>query len=354
MRGKTRESNRRLTLQTCFRMILFICILSYYENEVNCNLKCSVFVQAQELKEEMNTSSGPLRSSQVLRKMKPSSSKKNLNEILIKAGKSGLGGGISGACAGVIQVFSLMWLRTVMNYQYRYGATFEQSMRTLMNEGGVRRFYRGISFALIQAPLSRFVSVAANDGVGTFLESFENTQSLGLSYKTLLASVVVGFFRMALMPIDTCKTVLQVDSTEGFRNLMRRVRVGKIGILYQGMFAQAGSALVSHFPWFYTYNYLIKLDFLTKNKLLRNALIGFIASGISDTTSNFIRVIKTTKQSIASKHTVGYSEVVSIILASDGWKGLFGRGLQTRIFANGIQSVLFTVVWRGLANRWEN
>ena len=36
------------------------------------------------------------------------------------------------------------------------------------------------------------------------------------------------------MPIDTCKTVLQVDSAEGFRNLMRRVKAGKIGLLYQG------------------------------------------------------------------------------------------------------------------------
>ena len=39
---------------------------------------------------------------------------------------------------------------------------------------------------------------------------------------------------MMLMPIDTCKTVLQVDSVEGFRNLMRKVKSGKIYVLYQG------------------------------------------------------------------------------------------------------------------------
>lgn len=38
-----------------------------------------------------------------------------------------------------------------------------------------------------------------------------------------------------------------------------------------------------------------------------------------------------------------------MILAADGWKGLFGRGLRTRIIANGFQSVVFTVAWRGIA-----
>lgn len=41
-----------------------------------------------------------------------------LSEIWAKAGKRALGGGVSGALAGVAQVLSLMWLRTAMNYQY--------------------------------------------------------------------------------------------------------------------------------------------------------------------------------------------------------------------------------------------
>ena len=77
--------------------------------------------------------------------------------------------------------------------------------------------------------------------------------------------------------------------------------------------------------------------------------MGFVASVVSDIVSNSIRVIKTTKQSIASKHAVSYSDAVGMVLAADGWKGLFGRGLRTRIFANGFQSVVFTVAWRGMA-----
>ncbi len=38
-------------------------------------------------------------------------------------------GGTSGAMAMAIQVTSLMWMRTTMNYQYRYGTTTTQAMR---------------------------------------------------------------------------------------------------------------------------------------------------------------------------------------------------------------------------------
>ena len=52
-----------------------------------------------------------------------------LNQLLYRAGKRGLGGGVPGAIAGAIQVLSLMWLRTIINYQCRYGTTFLQALR---------------------------------------------------------------------------------------------------------------------------------------------------------------------------------------------------------------------------------
>ena len=162
------------------------------------------------------------------------STKLTLNQILIKAGKRGIGGGIPGAIAGAIQVITLMWLRTIINYQYRYGVSFKMALTTLFKEGGIPRFYRGLWFALIQAPLSRFASTAANDGVESFLSSFKRTRDWGPGRGTILASFAVGLFRIFLMPIDTCKIVLQVDSAEGLRNLMRKVRGGKINLLYSG------------------------------------------------------------------------------------------------------------------------
>jgi hypothetical protein len=175
--------------------------------------------------------------------------KMSLNQILIKAGKRGLGGGIPGAIAGVVQVLTLMWLRTIINYQSRYGTTFRKAWSVLYNDGGFGRFYQGVGFALVQAPLSRFASTAANDGVEALLASLEFTKDWGAGRSTVIASIVVGLWRVILMPIDTCKTVLQVDSKEGFRNLMRRVKAGKISVLYQGAIANALSSMVGHYPW---------------------------------------------------------------------------------------------------------
>lgn len=71
-------------------------------------------------------------------------------------------GGLSGATAMAVQVCSLMWLRTTMNYQYRHGTTTTQAMKHLWNEGKVFRFYKGLVPALLQGPLSRFGDTAAN------------------------------------------------------------------------------------------------------------------------------------------------------------------------------------------------
>ena len=85
--------------------------------------------------------------------------------IMAKAAKKAIGGGLSGALAGVIQVLLLMWLRTTMNYQYRYGTSTKEALKRLWGEGGIGRLYQGVGFAIFQTPLSRFGDTAANTGV---------------------------------------------------------------------------------------------------------------------------------------------------------------------------------------------
>ena len=53
------------------------------------------------------------------------------NAIFQKAVKKAVGGGQAGALAAVVQVCTLMWLRTCMNYQYRYGGNLITSFQTL-------------------------------------------------------------------------------------------------------------------------------------------------------------------------------------------------------------------------------
>ena len=307
--------------------------------------------------------------------------------ILKNALKKAIGGGIPGAIAGAAQVLCLMWLRTVINYQYRYGSTFLQALSHLYDNGGIPRLYSGLGFALVQAPLSRFVSTAANDGVHNLLQNLEWTKNWGPGREVIVAAVIVGLFRMLLMPIDTSKTVMQIEGEKGFAKLMSQVKKvcvyyscissalvtlpvitshvydlsssqGKIHLLYAGSFANALSSFISHYPWFYTYNKLTSYEALhiyLPWKLGRHALIGFLSSIVSDTVANFMRVIKTTKQVLSATNVgITYAETISVILAADGVKGLFGRGLRTRIMGNALQSILFTVIWRGLAQRWQN
>lgn len=99
--------------------------------------------------------------------------------------------------------------------------------------------------------------------------------------------------------------------------------------------------------WFGTYNYLdahLPQPHTTLEKVLRNALIGLVASLLSDMLSNSLRVVKTQKQ--LSETHIGYVEAARTVIAADGLRGLFGRGLKTRLMVNGVQGPMFVVLWK--------
>jgi len=240
-----------------------------------------------------------------------------------------------------------MWLRTTMNYQYRYGTTTTVALKTLYQEGGIPRFYRGLLPALAQGPLSRFGDTAANAGVLSYLNSNEVTKDLPVAVKTACASATSASWRVALMPIDAVKTILQVEGKPGFNILMQKIKTNGIRVLFHGTAATFAANMVGHFPWFFTYNYLdhhLPKSTETLYKLGRSAVMGFTASVVSDTCSNSIRVIKTTKQT--SKEAITYYQAVRMVVDKDGWIGLFGRGLKTRIITNGLQGLMFSVMWK--------
>lgn len=246
-----------------------------------------------------------------------------------------------------IQVLSLMWMRTTINYQYRYGLSTTQALKTLYKEGGVVRFYRGLGPALIQGPLSRFGDTAANAGVLALMDDNPKTRDLPVGVKTLAASFSAGIFRIFLMPVDALKTIMQVEGKAGVPALMAKVKAGGPTVLYHGALAASAATFAGHYPWYATYNILNErlpqYDELYK-KLMRAAVIGFCASAISDTVSNSIRVVKTTRQT--STVTMSYPQVVRHVIEKDGLIGLFGRGLKTKLISNGMQGLMFSVLWR--------
>ncbi|KAG8818069.1 hypothetical protein FRC17_010979 [Serendipita sp. 399] len=264
-----------------------------------------------------------------------------------RALRQALGGGLAGAAAMVLQVFTLMPLRTIMNYQYRYGTGLRQAAYTLYQDGGYLRYYSGLGAALVQAPVARFGDAAANVGALALLESNPTTMKLPVLVKTFFAAVFAGAWRMTLTPIDTLKTTLQTQGRAGLPILKYRMGRHGIGSLWWGALGNFAATLIGFFPWFGTYNYLqgrIPPADSWKQGLVRQAVIGFIASITSDTISNFMRVLKTYRQVNAT--LIGYRAAARAIIRVEGLRGLFGRGLKTRILANGAQGLMFSVLWK--------
>lgn len=43
---------------------------------------------------------------------------------------------------------------------------------------------------------------------------------------------------------------------------------------------------------------------------------------------------------------ISYFAAARAVVEVDGYKGLLGRGLKTRILANGLQGLLFSILWK--------
>lgn len=273
-----------------------------------------------------------------------------LADVLKSAGKKALGGGIAGALAMVVQVLALMWMRTTINFQYRYGMTTIEALKHLYSQGGIGRFYRGLPWALIQAPAGKFFDTAANTGLMTLWDSLEETKNLPTAAKTMTASVTASLCRVFMMPVDACKTILQVEGADGLTKLRAKIKQGGPMVLWHGTIGAMTASFVGNYPWFTTYNLMnasipeVKKEDSMVKYLGRSALIGFTATAVSDTISNSVRVVKTTTQT--STVPIGYMEAAKNVIAKDGVTGLLFRGLGTKLISNGFQGLFFTVLWK--------
>jgi len=271
----------------------------------------------------------------------------SVGDVLKKASQKAFRGGVAGFAAGVIQVGSFMWMRTIMNYQYANGGTLTEAAKKLWSEGGIPRFYKGVQFAIIQNPLSRFGDTAANTGILAVCEAFFPQLPVGVT--TGFASVGGASWRIFLTPVDTFKTTLQVQGDQAFQVLKDKVAKGGITQLYGGALANFTANWVGNYPWFVTFNYLQQAvpQAEGKTKLARNAFIGICAAAVSDCVSNSLRVIKTVKQTNPDA-TLGYVQITKGIIEKDGVGGLLGRGLKTRLLTNILQSMVFSVAWKAI------
>jgi len=264
-----------------------------------------------------------------------------------QAMKAATKGGVTGAAAQAVNVFALMWMRTTMNYQMAKGGDMIPTIKLLYKEGGIPRFYRGIIPALVQSPIARFGDTFANAGALSIMQDV----NVPIAVKTAVASGAAGGIRILLMPLDAWKTNKQVHGGSGLSSLLTKVKTSGVSSLFHGSIAQASATAVGHWPWFVTYNYLDEYlgwkQGTVMQKTCRSATIGLCASFVSDVSSNSLRVLKTYRQT--STTPISYAKAFAEIRAKDGlfgYNGLFFRGLTTRIVSHGINSMVFTVVWK--------
>jgi len=59
-------------------------------------------------------------------------------------------------------------------------------------------------------------------------------------------------------------------------------------------------------------------------------------------------VVKTYRQ--VNETRIGYLDAARAVVVTDGIRGLLGRGLKTRIIANGAQGLMFSVLWKMFMN----
>ena len=109
--------------------------------------------------------------------------------------------------------------------------------------------FLGIAPALIQGPTSRFGDTFANTLFLALMDSFEQTRNLPVMVRAAGGSVMAGLFRITLTPIDTLKTILQVEGKNGLSILKGKIHAKGIPVLYHGALATASATIVGHYPW---------------------------------------------------------------------------------------------------------
>lgn len=91
-------------------LLLLICFVGF---EQQASLLVAFASELDDATVDVELVSSITRKSSVAKKGAIAKPPMTMNRILIKAGKRGLGGGLPGALAGVIQVLTLMWVRYV-------------------------------------------------------------------------------------------------------------------------------------------------------------------------------------------------------------------------------------------------
>merc|ERR1719487_2337860 len=143
-----------------------------------------------------------------------------------------------------------------MNHQYYNGGTLRGALSSLWEEGGVCRFYKGLGWAIIQNPISRFGDTFANVGVLALFTAMAWDQTVPLWLQTTIVATVGAGWRIFLTPIDLFKTTMQVQGDAAMEVLWKRVSQNGVLELWAGAGAIFIANWMGMYPFWSTLNTL--------------------------------------------------------------------------------------------------
>merc|ERR1719499_1270136 len=139
----------------------------------------------------------------------------------------------------------------------------------------------------------------------------------------------------------------QVEGFNGLNVLKDKVRSHGARVLFHGATGEYASTFGGHLCWFGTYNTLdahVSNPDSPKLRMFRNGLLGIASALVTDCCTNWLRVIKTYRQS--HKEPISYRACISEIAQADGGvRYLFVRGLKTRMCFSCMQGFIFSILW---------
>lgn len=245
----------------------------------------------------------------------------------------------AGFTAGTIQMSSLYWLKTPIKYQYVYNTGIHETFKILLNNKDKYRIFRGIIPSVLKVSLGK----VGEAGFMTYFKP-ENNQK-DILKNTVISSACISLWKVSLMPFDTLGNSYQVNGKDTLEIVKNKIKVNGLKTLYDGTTVYGAITLINCSIWLYIYNNLnLKLDY-EMNKDLRNGIIGFSATIISDLVINPLRIVKTYKQS--SKEAISYKEICKKVFSSMKISDFY-RGIKVKMVFNCFNSSLYIILWKRL------
>lgn len=244
---------------------------------------------------------------------------------------------IAGGIAGISNVYLTYPLRTVVKIQYVEGLTILDSIKKLYKQNKFTRFYAGINPTIFRVGFGRCIEA------GSY--TYFNKNSRKQFNNVIEVSTIATIAKLLLTPLDTVSNSYQVNGSKlGKKYLIIKYKNVGITSLYNGLTPNLLISFIGHYIWFTSFSYLnynIKDEIMNSN--IRNGLIGFSSSIVSDIVINPIRIIKTIKQS--EKKNTSYKEIIEKTFFSKINKNIF-RGMYLRTFLNAFNSSIYVILWR--------